>query len=107
MKLSPHTLIAAEKLTQYLLTFQHRGDKSKFLGRAGYNRENHEELDRDLRTQILTMDAIPLENNNYGQLYSITGTLTGPNGVALPVRTIWMKEHLTGITKFITLIPEK
>jgi len=33
--------------------------------------------------------------------------LTGPNGVALAVRTIWMTEHLSGVTKFVTLIPDK
>jgi len=29
-----------------------------------------------------------------------------PNGTALRIRSIWMKEHLSGVTKFITLVPD-
>jgi len=36
----------------------------------------------------------------------IRGVLRGPNGVALPVRTIWMREHLSRSTRFITLLPD-
>ncbi len=43
----------------------------------------------------------------FGKFYEISGTLTGPNGVTLSVRSIWMEEKLSGIAKFITLIPEK
>lgn len=43
----------------------------------------------------------------FGEFYEIGGTLTGPNGVALRVRSIWMQEKLSGTTKFITLVPEK
>jgi len=52
------------------------------------------------------LEAQRLESNRFGQYYEIRGTLTGPNGVALPVRTIWMTEHLSGVTKFVTLIPD-
>jgi hypothetical protein len=62
---------------------------------------------RDLRTQILPLDAVVLETNKFGRYYEIRGTLTGPNGVKLAVRTIWMTEHLSGATKFVTLIPDK
>ena len=48
-----------------------------------------------------------LESNKFGKLYEIRGTLTGPSGVTLAVRTIWMAEHLLGVTKFVTLIPDK
>jgi len=30
-----------------------------------------------------------------------------PNGVTLQIRSIWMKENVSGVTKFITLVPEK
>ena len=39
--------------------------------------------------------------------YEIRGPLVGPNGVTLQIRSIWMKENVSGVTKFITLIPEK
>jgi hypothetical protein len=104
MRLPPDTTIAEDKLTRYLLMPQARGDKSAFLAQAGYGREN---MRRDLCTQILPLEAQRLESNTFGQYYEVRGTLTGPNDVILPVRTIWMTEHLSGVTKFVTLIPDK
>jgi hypothetical protein len=60
-----------------------------------------------LRTQILPLEAQRLESNTFGQYYEVLGMLTGSNGVALAVRIIWMTEYLSGITKFVTLIPDK
>ena len=40
-----------------------------------------------------------------GRYFEIVGVLVGPNGVALRVKTVWMTEHLSDVTKFITLIP--
>lgn len=107
MKLPTDALIATDKLTRYLLVLQARGDKSAFLAGAGYTIDNADQLLRDLREQILPLDATVLESNKFGQYSEIRGRLTGPNGVVLTVRTIWMTEHLSGITKFVTLIPDR
>ena len=107
MKLPADALIAMDKLTRYLLVPQARADKSAFLAGAGYTKDNAELLLRDLRSQILPLDATALESNQFGQYYEIRGRLTGPTGVTLVVRTIWMTEHLPGTTKFVTLIPGK
>lgn len=107
MKLPTDAVIAEDKLTRYLLLPQVRGDKSRFLAEAGYTLQQADQLRRDLRTQILSLEAQELESNKFGRYYQVRGTLTGPNGVALPVRTIWMTEHLSGVTKFVTLIPDK
>ena len=107
MRLPLDATVAEDKLTRYLLLPQARGDKSAFLARAGYGRENAGHLLRDLRAQILPLEAQRLESNRFGQYYEVRGTLTGPNGVGLPVRTIWITEHLSGVTKFVTLIPDK
>ena len=107
MRLPTDTTIAEDKLTRYLLLPQVRGDKSAFLAKAGYTLENADHLLRDLRTQILPLDAMALESNKFGKLYEIRGTLAGPNGVTLAVRTIWMTELLAGVTRFVTLIPDK
>ena len=106
MRLPLDTAIAEDKLTRYLLLPQARGDKSAFLAQAGYRQETASHLLRDLRTQLLPLEAQWLESNAFGQYYEIRGTLTGPSGVALPVRSIWMTEHLSGVTKFVTLIPD-
>ena len=106
MRLPAGTVISEDKLVRYLLVPQLRGDKSSFLRKGGYELSNAAHLLRDLRNQILPLDAIPLERNQFGQYYEIRGALKGPNGTILSVRTIWMTEHLSGATKFITLIPD-
>jgi hypothetical protein len=105
MRLPADAVISMEKLAAYLLTELPRRDKSRFLAEAGYTRDSAEQLERDLREQILSLDAIPLPARGYGERYEIRGSLRGPNGMTLSVRTIWMREFATGIVKFITLIP--
>ena len=107
MRLPANTIIAEEKLSRYLLLPQARGDKSAFLAQAGYVMGTFDRLLEDLRAQVLPLEAVALASNKFGRYYEIRKTLTGPNGKALAVRTIWMTEHLSGVTKFVTLIPDK
>ena len=107
MKLPSNALIASEKLTKYLLVERPVGDKSEFLKQAGYTSDNWQRLERDIRQQILSKDAVPIEQTEYGELFEIRASLVGPNGVALNMRTIWMRESRSGLTKFITLYPER
>lgn len=107
MKLPEDSIILEEKLTRYLLVPQARSDKSAFLSRAGYRIDNFEVLLDDLRSQILPLEATEIEAGKFGVYYEVRGTLTGLNGISIPVRTIWMKEHLSNITKFITLLPDR
>ena len=107
MKLPANSLIPLEKLTCYLLVPLARADKSAFLARAGYTLANAERLMQDIRAQMLPLDALPAGINQFGQYYEIRGALRGPSGVALRVKTIWMREHLSEVTRFITLLPDK
>lgn len=107
MQLPPDSHIAPSKITDYLLVWQPRGDKSRFLALAGYDATRSDQLARDIRMQVLPCDAVPAETTEHGQYYEISCPLTGPNGRTLDIRTIWMTEHLSGMTKFITLIPAR
>lgn len=107
MKLPADTVIALEKVTRYLLVPQARGDKSGFLKRAGYTVANADQLLRDLRVQLLPLEVNPGKSNQFGQYYESHAALIGPDGVTLAVRAIWMTEHLSGVTKFVTLLPDK
>ena len=62
---------------------------------------------RDLRMQLLPLEATHLQVNKFGQYYELCGRLTGPNGGRLAVRTIWITERLSGVTRFVTLLPDK
>ena len=107
MKLPATATIAKEKFTDYLLEWQPNNDKSKFLEPAGYGSNNRQRLVDDIRTQILSTDAEFVRKTPYGDLFRIHNVLVGPNGVTLRVVTIWMKEYVSGETKFITLFPNK
>lgn len=107
MKLPLDTLIAREKLADYLLRHRVEDDKSRFLAQAGYNLQNTDQLMIDLRTQLLPLEATQIEETDYGPKFVIRGSLIGPNGVSLRVVTVWMTEVATGSTKFITLYPDK
>ena len=61
MKLPYNSLIAHSKLKDYLLAPKKRNDKSKWLAQIGYNLENWQLLENDLRTQILSLDATPTD----------------------------------------------
>lgn len=107
MKLPSTAIIAESKIKKYLLSKRKRNDKSRWLAEAGYKPDNWHELENDLRTQLLSLDAVFIEETNYGRMYEIKGILTGPNGNTLPVRSIWMVEHESKLIKFITMFPDK
>ena len=86
---------------------QKRSDKSAFLLRGGYSKENPEQLRDDLRSQILPLDAAPAGSTKFGDFFEIRGVLHGPQGKNLRVKTVWMHEHLRGVKRFITLLPDK
>jgi hypothetical protein len=107
MQLPPDSQIAPGKITDYLLVWHPRGDKSRFLALAGYDASRPDELAHDIRTQVLPCDAVPGETTEHGHYFEISCPLTGPNGRTLDIRTIWMTERLSGNSKFITLIPAR
>ncbi len=51
--LNPNATIPPAKLNQYLLVLQPKDDKSGFLAQAGYNLENWQGLEQDLRGILL------------------------------------------------------
>ena len=107
MKLPPDTNIARKKLTHFLLVWRDEDDKSGFLAQAGYSPDDADELEKDLRGQLLPLDVELLDHGEYGDKYIIRGRLKGPNGKVLRVASIWMIENAGGAAKFVTLYPDK
>ena len=89
VKLPSDALIASEKLTKYLLVKRLVGDKSEFLRQAGYAVDNWQQLEQDIRQQILSRDAISIEQTDYGEVFEIRASLTGPNGVIRIPHDLW------------------
>lgn len=105
MKLPADSDIDMRKLTHYLLVPQAESDKSAWLARAGYTLLNPQQLMNDIRSQLLTLDAIPSRPSPFGEAFEIRGELRGPSGVPITVRTIWLKDALSGRIRFVTLVP--
>lgn len=105
--LTPNAIIPEAKLTKYLLVRKQKDDKSQFLAQAGYQLDNWQNLEQDLRTQILPLKAVLVKQTEWGINYNITGALTGPNGVTLQVITGWIVNFNPPETRFVTLVPNK
>jgi len=61
VKLPTEAEIAQDKLTRYLLVKRPVGDKSEFLKQAGYGLDNWQQLEQDIRQQILSNEATSTE----------------------------------------------
>ena len=107
MNLPTTPVIAPTKITHYLLRLLDEDDKSQFLALAGYTADDPDRLIRDIREQLLLLDAELIGPTEYGTKYCIRGTLRGPNGCELHVVSYWMNVEASGLTKFLTLYPDK
>jgi filamentous hemagglutinin len=110
LKLSPdNTIIEVKKLRDYLLNPAHPegATKARYLSEIGYNQENFQVLEDDLRDQHLTCNVIPGKTSIYGVKYEIIAPIVGPNGQKRLIRSIWMIRKGDTIARLITLIPEK
>jgi hypothetical protein len=50
---------------------------------------------------VLSKEAILIGETKFGELYEIRALLTGPTGTALRIRSIWMKQRLSGVTNLL------
>lgn len=105
MKLEPPFLIAESKLTNYLLVFRAKDDKSNYLNLAGYDLSNWQTLKQDLLNLVLSGESKFERADDYGIYFSVIGQLPGINNRLLWVKTTWMRDSDEEITKFITLYP--
>lgn len=106
MRLPSDLVIAAEKLTDYLLAPRPVDDKSRFLGRAGFLASRPEELEAGIRRLAAGHEAEEDGTGTYGSFWRVEGLLAGPEGT-LRVVTIWLKRAADGRFHFVTLKPAK
>ena len=104
-----NVIIAPEKLRDYLLNPGHRrgGSKAKLLLSMGYQADQWQQLETDLREQHLTVDVEEVEENDYGTCYAIVAGLTGPDERTIPFRSIRQTDLGSDCPRLITIYPEK
>mgnify|MGYP005848588085 CR=1 FL=1 len=109
MKIPPDAIIAADKLTRYLLLLRPKSDKSRYLAQAGFTLRNPQYLEAAIRQLTQLYEAVRDSSNEYGDFYRVEGDLVGPNGVTLYVVTIWIVQPGPGQQqfRFVTLKPGK
>jgi uncharacterized protein DUF6883 len=101
-------IIAADKIADYVLSPSHPDGRGKaaYLAVLGYTRDDWRQLESDLRSQHVVLDAAPGRASPYGVKYEIVGNLTGPNGRTGRIRTVWIVRHDEDVPRLVTLIPE-
>jgi len=92
--------IPEEKLRDYLLVQKEKNDKSAFLFKLGYTKENWSELQNDIKFIATHNEAILQQQTPFGDMYEVTGNLKN-----FGVITIWLLAIDSEKYKFITLFP--
>ena len=105
MRIPEDLIIPDSKITQYLLVFKKRNDKSRFLAQAGFTQENPEDLTLAIQKQAIDREAIEEKSNEYGTFYQVQGELIGVNNISLSVVTVWLQRQIDGKFQFVTLKP--
>jgi hypothetical protein len=102
-----HAIIAAEKLTAYLLNPSHKrgGAKARLLISLGYQTDAPDDLESDLRTQHLSLDPVRTSEIAYGIAYEIEGPIRTPSGRIVRFISIWQVDTGTDVPRFITIYP--
>lgn len=94
------------KILKYLLKPLSRGDKSRYLASAGFNKLTVNELEAEILRLGKEGSAIKGREHRFGKNVEIRGSLKGPNGKELPVKTVWLVPKLRSPARFVTLIPD-
>jgi hypothetical protein len=100
-------VIAADKLTGYLLNLSHRrgAAKARLLLNFGYRSDNPQTLEADLRSQHLSLDVTGTSTNGYGVVYEVEGPIKTPSGRVVRFCSVWQIDTGADVPRFITMYP--
>jgi hypothetical protein len=95
MKLPASSIIAREKVTEYLLVRKSRNDKSAFLEKGGYSPGNPDALIVGLKELQELGDAILVDDNQFGVYYEVVGIPAHPKvGIAKTNQNIAVRRDI-------------
>ncbi len=100
-------VIQDKKITNYLLVYQPKDDKSEYLGLAGYSSHNWQTLKRDILNAVNGSEVAEVVSTGWGVRFKVKSQWYSPNGRLLKVITIWQQDEGLDTVKFITLYPDK
>jgi hypothetical protein len=101
-------VVEPSKVRDYLLSPSHPVGrfKSVVFFALGYSQSDWTKLRDDLLARASAGEALPGERNQYGQKYTVSGTLTGPNGRTGLFTTVWLLETEASAPRLLTAYPE-
>ena len=97
-------IIKKEKITDYVLSFDHFEGKNKarvFLSVLGLKKENANFLINEIKDAILVNDALKQSQSVYGTKYTVDFDLRFEKRIAR-VRTAWLIENDNQLPRLIT-----
>lgn len=97
-------IIHTEKITDYVLNFEHFEGKNKarvFASVLGLTKLNAEDLIKAIREAVLKTEAVKQTESAYGTKYTVDFSFTY-NGITATIRTGWIVEKNDGIARSIT-----
>lgn len=89
MRMPSGLLIQEQKLTNYLLVYQARDDKSEFLALGGYSPQNWRILKQDILNAVEGAEISETILTDWGTRLKVKSQWNGLNGQLLRVITIW------------------
>jgi hypothetical protein len=100
-------VVEPAKLRDYLLAHVHPVGrfKARFFCGLGYTPDGWQVLRDDLLRLASSGGAEPGEPGFYGQKFTVSGTLTGPNGRSATVKSVWLVPPDGDAPRFITAYP--
>ncbi|NET24777.1 DUF6883 domain-containing protein [Okeania sp. SIO1I7] len=100
-------IIEQSKITEYLLNIQHLkgGHKARLLIKFGYNINNWQQLEADIRENHLNADPEIVKETAYGISYEISAEILTPSGKLLNLKTVLQIDKGKEIPRLITAYP--
>jgi hypothetical protein len=100
-------VIEVAKIRDYLLSPAHPVGRFKaaFFAAFGYNEDNWQQLETDLRLLVESEEARECRSSRHGPKYEVRGFLKGPNGKSVEVVTVWIIRKGENVPSFITAYP--
>lgn len=104
---SEQAYIESEKLTEYLLNFDHPDGASKaaFYEAMGFNLSNAHELEIELLRLIDENDVHSTAENQHGVKYVVIGQFYGKQERSRLLKTVWLIENNKKFPRLITTYP--
>ena len=100
-------VVDRRKLQEYLLSATHSVGrfKARYFSALGYESEQWEVLEADLR-KTLDSEAAEPTDSEFGTKFTIRGNIVGPSGRKATIKTVWIILNNEEILRFVTTYPE-